>query len=67
MHAGIGKTSFDEGSLAANVQAFVGAIRDARPAGAKGVYIEKIWLSSTMGPGVQLDVADLEAGAQATA
>ena len=67
VHAGIGKTSFDEGSLAANVQAFVGAIRDARPAGAKGVYIEKIWLSSTMGPGVQLDVADLEAEAQATA
>jgi len=42
-------------------------VRDARPAGSKGVYIQKIWLSSTMGPGVQLDVADLEAGANAAA
>ncbi len=67
VHAGVGKTSFDEGSLAANVRAFIDAVREARPAGAKGVYIQKIWLSSTMGPGVRLDAAELEAGAKAAA
>lgn len=67
VHAGVGKSSFDEGSLAANVRAFVDAIREARPSGAKGVYIQKIWLSSTMGPGVRLDAAELEADAKAAA
>ncbi len=67
VHAGIGKVSFDADSLTANVRAFVDAVREARPAGSKGVYIQKIWLSSTMGPGVQLDVAELETEARATA
>ncbi len=67
VHAGVGKTSFDPDSLAANVRAFVHAIREARPSGAKGVYIRKIWLSSTMGPGIPVDVADLEAEAPAAA
>lgn len=58
IHAGIGKVSFDEASLAANVKAFVEAVGKARPTGAKGTYMTKISLSSTMGPGVTVDVAD---------
>jgi large subunit ribosomal protein L1 len=58
VHAGVGKASFDEGKLVANVRAFIGAITKARPAGAKGTYMKKIALSSTMGPGVSVDVAN---------
>ncbi|MEM8788030.1 MAG: 50S ribosomal protein L1 [Pseudomonadota bacterium] len=57
VHAGIGKASFDEGKLAENVRAFVSAVNRAKPSGAKGTYVKKIALSSTMGPGVTLDVA----------
>ncbi|WP_151718386.1 50S ribosomal protein L1 [Gemmobacter serpentinus] len=57
IHAGIGKVSFDEGKLAENVRAFVDAVTKARPAGAKGTYVKKVSLSSTMGPGVSLDLA----------
>lgn len=57
VHAGIGKTSFDEKALAENVRAFVGAINRAKPSGAKGVYIKKVAISSTMGPGVRLDIS----------
>ncbi|WP_045391783.1 50S ribosomal protein L1 [Falsirhodobacter sp. alg1] len=57
IHAGIGKVSFDEAKLAENVRAFVGAVSRARPAGAKGTYVSKVSLSSTMGPGVALDLA----------
>jgi len=57
VHAGIGKASFGEQELVENVRAFVDAISRAKPAGAKGTYIEKISLSSTMGPGLKLDVA----------
>jgi large subunit ribosomal protein L1 len=52
VHAGIGKASFDSAKIAENASAFIDAIRKARPSGAKGTYIEKITLSSTMGPGV---------------
>ncbi len=56
VHAGIGKASFDEKKLAENVRAFVGAVQKAKPAGAKGTYMKSITLSSTMGPGVTLNV-----------
>ena len=56
IHAGIGKASFDEAKLAENVRAFVSAVAKAKPAGAKGAYIKKIALSSTMGPGVSVNV-----------
>jgi large subunit ribosomal protein L1 len=60
VHAGIGKASFSEQAIAENVKAFVGAISRAKPTGAKGTYIEKVSISSTMGPGVKLDVASLQ-------
>ena len=56
IHAGVGKASFDEGALVQNVKAFVEAVAKAKPAGAKGTYMKKISLSSTMGPGVSVDV-----------
>ncbi|MBC7163698.1 MAG: 50S ribosomal protein L1 [Roseovarius sp.] len=56
IHAGIGKVSFDAEKLAENVRAFVSAVQKARPAGAKGTYVKKISLSSTMGAGVSVDV-----------
>ena len=56
VHAGIGKASFSEEQLVENVRAFVGAVTKARPAGAKGSYMQKIALSSTMGPGVTISV-----------
>ena len=58
VHAGLGKASFDEAKLVENVRAFIGAVSKARPAGAKGTYMKKISLSSTMGPGVSIDVAN---------
>ncbi len=58
VHAGIGKASFSEDALAANLRAFVGAINRAKPSGAKGTFIKKVSISSTMGPGVKLDIAD---------
>ena len=56
VHAGVGKASFDEAKLVENVRAFVGAVAKAKPAGAKGAYMKKISISSTMGPGVSIDV-----------
>ncbi len=56
IHGGVGKASFDEAALVQNVKAFVSAVNRARPAGAKGTYVKKISLSSTMGPGVSVDV-----------
>jgi len=56
IHAGVGKASFDEGQLVENVKAFVDAVAKSKPAGAKGTYMKKISLSSTMGPGVSVDV-----------
>ncbi|MFC3613174.1 50S ribosomal protein L1 [Lutimaribacter marinistellae] len=58
VHAGVGKASFDEAKLVENVRAFVSAVAKAKPSGAKGTYMKKISLSSTMGPGVTLDVAE---------
>jgi large subunit ribosomal protein L1 len=57
VHAGIGKVSFDEDKLAQNLRAFVDAVSKAKPAGAKGTYMNKVSISSTMGPGVSVDVA----------
>ena len=57
IHAGIGKASFDADKLAENVRAFVDAVTRARPAGAKGTYVKKVSLASTMGPGVAVDLA----------
>ena len=57
IHSGIGKASFAAEDLKANFDAFLDAIVKARPSGAKGKYVEKIALSSTMGPGVKVDVA----------
>jgi large subunit ribosomal protein L1 len=59
VHAGVGKASFSEQALAENVKAFVKAISNARPSGAKGTYIKRVSLSSTMGPGVKLEVGTL--------
>ena len=56
IHAGVGKTSFDEKKLSENVRAFVDAVARARPTGAKGTYVKKVSLSSTMGPGISLDL-----------
>src|ERR1700759_4311365 len=57
IHAGIGKASFTEEQLLTNVKALVDALNKAKPSGAKGVYIKKISLSSTMGPGFKVDTA----------
>ncbi|MEH6647268.1 50S ribosomal protein L1 [Sulfitobacter sp.] len=56
VHAGVGKASFDEAKLVENIRAFVGAVAKAKPTGAKGSYMKKIALSSTMGPGVTVSV-----------
>jgi large subunit ribosomal protein L1 len=61
IHAGVGKASFDEAKLVANIKAFVDAINKAKPTGAKGTYLKKISLSSTMGPGVKLDIGTIGA------
>ena len=57
VHAGIGKASFSEEQIFGNVQAFLTAVQKARPSGAKGTFIKRIALSSSMGPGVKIDVA----------
>lgn len=56
VHAGVGKASFGEDKLVENVRAFMDAVLKAKPTGAKGAYVKKIALSSTMGPGVSIDV-----------
>ncbi len=56
VHAGVGKASFDEAKLAENVRAFVDAVQKAKPAGAKGAYMKKVSISSTMGPGVSVNI-----------
>lgn len=63
VHAGVGKVSFSEDALAENVRAFVAAINRVKPSGVKGTYINRVTLSSTMGPSVKLDLAGLTAGA----
>ncbi|MCH8998448.1 MAG: 50S ribosomal protein L1 [Proteobacteria bacterium] len=59
IHAGVGKASFPEDALVENIKAFVGAISRAKPSGAKGTYIKRVSLSSTMGPGLKVDVASM--------
>jgi large subunit ribosomal protein L1 len=59
IHSGIGKASFPAEDLKKNFQAFVDAIVKAKPAGAKGKYVKKVALSSTMGPGLKVDVAEV--------
>ena len=59
VHAGVGKASFSPEQLAENVSAFIGAILKAKPTGVKGSYLKKASLSSTMGPGIKLDVGQL--------
>jgi ribosomal protein L1 len=59
VHAGVGKASFTDAALADNVRAFVGAITRGKPGGAKGTYIKKVSLSSTMGPAVKVELTGL--------
>jgi len=59
IHAGIGKVSFSADKLAENIRAFVDAVAKAKPAGAKGTYIQRLAVSSTMGPGVKVDLSSV--------
>ena len=59
VHAGIGKASFSADNILENAKAFIEAIQKAKPSGAKGTYVKKIAISSTMGPGVKIDVASV--------
>ena len=59
IHVGIGKASFSEGDIAENICSLVDAVNRAKPSGAKGTYIKKISVASTMGPGIKLDVGPL--------
>jgi len=59
VHAGVGKASFPEDALVQNIRAFNDAVVKAKPAGAKGTYLKKLSLTSTMGPGVQLDMSSV--------
>jgi large subunit ribosomal protein L1 len=61
VHAGIGKASFTDDALLLNIRALVDALNKAKPAGAKGTYMKKVSLSSTMGPGVKIDLASFAA------
>jgi len=61
VHAGVGKASFTEVQLVENVRALIGAIVKSKPSGAKGTYIRRIALSSTMGPGVKIDTSEASA------
>lgn len=59
VQAGVGKASFSEEQLAGNIRALVSAVQKAKPSGAKGAYMKRLAISSTMGPGVKLDMSDL--------
>lgn len=59
VQAGVGKASFDEKKIAENIRAFYDAILKAKPSGAKGTYVKKVSLTSTMGPGIKIDTASL--------
>ncbi len=62
IHAGIGKASFSETALVENIKAFTEAVSRAKPAGAKGTYLKRVALSSTMGPGVKIEPATIAGG-----
>ena len=59
VHAGVGKASFDAKALEENIRAFADAVNKAKPAGAKGTYVKRVAVSSTMGPGVKIDPSTL--------
>jgi large subunit ribosomal protein L1 len=59
IHVGVGKASFSEGDIAENICSLVDAVNKAKPSGSKGTYIKRISVSSTMGPGIKLDVGPL--------
>ena len=59
VHAGIGKVSFTKEAIVNNVNAFIEAVKNSRPSGAKGVFLKKISLSSTMGPGVKIQTMEM--------
>ena len=61
IHSPIGKISFDAAKLAENAHALIGAVLKAKPAAAKGKYVKKVTLTSTMGPGITIDLAEVEA------
>jgi large subunit ribosomal protein L1 len=61
IHGGVGKASFDEAKLIENIKAFVDAVNRAKPTGAKGTYLRRVAVSSTMGPGVHVDLAGITA------
>jgi large subunit ribosomal protein L1 len=61
VHAGIGKISFDSDKLIENIKAFVDAVAKAKPAGAKGTYIQRVAVTSTMGPGLKVDPSSVSA------
>jgi large subunit ribosomal protein L1 len=61
VHAGVGKASFSEQQLVENVKALLNAVNRAKPAGAKGTYMKKVSISSTMGPGLKLDISSVSA------
>ena len=63
IHAGVGKASFDEAKIVENIKAFISTIQKARPTGARGTFVKKITLSSTMGPGIKIDIATMDAPA----
>ena len=65
VQAGVGKASFTEDAIAANVKAFIDAVIKAKPSGAKGNYMKKVSISSTMGPGVKISLASVGAGGAA--
>jgi large subunit ribosomal protein L1 len=65
IHGGIGKASFSEKALQENLRSFIGALVRAKPTGAKGTYVLKVNLCSTMGPGVGIDIADVNANQSA--
>jgi len=62
VHAGVGKASFADERLVENVKAFVDAVNRAKPSGAKGTYLKKVALSSTMGPGIKVEIGSLVGG-----
>ena len=62
VHAGVGKASFDADKLTENIRAFADAVSKAKPAGAKGTYIQRIAISSTMGPGLKIDPSTVMGG-----
>ena len=60
IHGGVGKASFDEAAIVENVNSFISAVVKAKPSGAKGTYVKRVAMSSSMGPGLKIDVATLE-------